>query len=157
MENQKKYKSVHFNMTNRIETFLIYSILTMLMLIPSLQKLSNGFMPDWFIKKFSNSILAIFPFSLELSFIIIVGLELFIGLLFFYQIVRLYIDKSYFSKITNLNLMNFSFNLYLIIFIILFFGSFLVKDYDNGFKDFMYFIGIIYIKNYLNQKFTIEN
>lgn len=157
MKENKEYKSPHFNMSNRIETFLIYSILTMLMIIPALQKLNGTFMPEWFIKKFSNSLLDLIPYGLEFSFVIIVGLELFIGLIFLYQIVRLYIDKSYFYKITNLNLMNFSFNLYLIMFIILFFGSFLVKDYDNGFKDFMYFIGIIYLKNYLNQKFTIEN
>jgi hypothetical protein len=40
--------------------------------------------------------------------------------------------------------------------LILFFGSFLVKDYDNGFNDFIYFVGILYLKNYTLGKIKIE-
>jgi hypothetical protein len=34
-----------------------------------------------------------------------------------------------------------------VLFLTLTFGSFLVQDYDNGFKDFLYFVGILVIEN----------
>jgi quinol-cytochrome oxidoreductase complex cytochrome b subunit len=44
---------------------------------------------------------------------------------------------------------NFGLDLSLILFIILFFGSFLVGDYNNGALDFIYFIGTLIIRQKL--------
>jgi hypothetical protein len=39
------------------------------------------------------------------------------------------------------------------LFVSLFFGSFLVEDYDNGFMDLLYFTGILILKKiYLNKQ-----
>lgn len=125
------------------ESIIIIVLMIFLSGLPALQKISGQFPPEWFVKKFTPTILGQIPFGIELSFGIIVVLEAIIAILFIYSLLLLLIQKPNYNTILRL-----SFDVALILMLILFFGSFLVKDYDNGFKDFIYFVGILYLKNY---------
>ncbi len=129
------------------ESIIIILIMIFLSLLPALQKITGQFPPEWFINKFTPTILGQIPFGIELSFGIIVVLEVIVAILFMYSILLLLTQKPNYNTILSL-----SFDLALILMLILFFGSFLVKDYDNGFNDFIYFVGILFLKNYTFSK-----
>ena len=125
------------------ESIIIILIMIFLSGLPALQKITGQFPPEWFINKFTPTIFGQIPFGIELSFGIIVVLEVIVAILFMYSLLLLLTQKTNYKVILNL-----SFDMALLLMLILFFGSFLVKDYDNGFNDFIYFVGILYLKNY---------
>ncbi len=57
--------------------------------------------------------------------------------------------KKEYQDISQRVSFNFGLDLALVLFVILFFGSFLVSDYENGALDFLYFIGTLAIRNKL--------
>ena len=124
------------------ERFLVCVLLIFLTLIPGVHKALGDFPPQWFHNLFEQSIIGKIPFGIEVSFALIMLIELGAGLLF---------CMSLFQKLTkqdvNDKVMELAFSLTLLLFIILFFGSFLIENYDNGFKDFVYFIGVYYLRN----------
>ena len=56
--------------------------------------------------------------------------------------------KEYHVDVNKVSL-NLGLDLSLVLFLILFFGSFLVGDYENGALDFLYFIWTLAIRNKL--------
>jgi hypothetical protein len=125
-----------------IKKHLFLLLLILVLLVPAIHKLNDAMPPSWFVNKFQHSFLASIPFGLSCSFFIIIFLEL-IGPLFLFigwlQTLR---------KPSNNRFIQLGFLTCYVLFLILTFGSFLVQDYDNGFKDFMYFIGILLIDRY---------
>jgi hypothetical protein len=122
---------------NRI--FLIQLLYLSLAGITALQKIIPLEIPNWFISKFEKTI-GIIPFGIEISFIIITLLEGTIASLCLISIIK----KEYLS-IANKSFLKLALEISMILFIILFFGSFLTMSYDNGALDFIYFIGTIYL------------
>lgn len=115
---------------------LILILLIIILLIPGIHKLTDQFPPEWFIGKFQDSIIGKVPGGLAISFTIIVFLEVLAPLFLIASIVQSLLKKD------SEKFRTYGFTIYYVLFIILTFGSFLVQDYDNGFKDFLYFVGI---------------
>jgi hypothetical protein len=127
-------------------TFLIQLLYISLAGITSIQKISGAAVPEWFIKKFEATLIGAVPYGISLSFLIIILLEAAIALVFMGSVFR-----KEFSKNSERNLLSFGMDLSMLLFLILFFGSFLAKDYNNGALDFMYFGFTFYLKKELTK------
>jgi hypothetical protein len=123
----------------RIKKQLALLLLIIILLTPALHKLTDSIPPDWFVGKFEKSLLGIIPGGLTFSYYLIISLELIGPILFMISMLLMFQKKPY------QRFLSFGFLSCYFLFIILAFGSFLVQDYDNGFKDFMYFIGVLVI------------
>jgi hypothetical protein len=108
------------------------------------QKIVDLTIPEWFIHKFETSFIGLIPFGISFSFIAITILESSIAIAMIYSVL-----KKEFQIESEKIVYNFGLDLSLILFIILFSGSFLVGDYNNGALDFIYFIGTLIIRNKL--------
>jgi hypothetical protein len=108
------------------------------------QKIIEFKVPEWFAHKFENSFIGLIPFGIPFSFIVIAILESTIAVSMIVSILNKEFREDSKKVVYNLGL-----DLSLILFIILFFGSFLVGDYSNGALDFMYFIGTLLIRKKL--------
>jgi hypothetical protein len=129
------------------KTILIQLLYLSLSGITALQKIIPLQIPEWFLKKFQDTLIGKIPYGLSFSFFLITFLESAIALLFLISILR-----KEFKTDKNINYINMALDLCLILFLILFFGSFLANDYENGALDFIYFIGTYFIYQNLNSK-----
>ena len=100
--------------------------------ITALQKITGAFVPEWFIKKFENTLIGAVPYGIELSFLTIIALETLIAVCFLISVVRME-----FVSQRSKSFLFWGFDLAMLLFLVLFFGSFLALD-------FMYF-GITYL------------
>jgi hypothetical protein len=126
-----------------MERILILLLYISLAGIAGIHKLLGDFPPTWFYDKFKDTFLNWMPGGIWLSFVLIVVLELAIALLFMIAFI-----KGEFKSQAKQTFSHFGFLASLALFVILFFGSFLVQDYDNGFNDFVYFGVTIFLMNY---------
>ena len=122
-------------------TILVQLLYLSLAGITAWQKISGLAVPQWFQQKFENSVITFVPYGISISFLLITFLELSIALIMIYSLVKL----EYKLQEEKL-VFNFGLDLSMILFLLLFFGSFLVGDYDNGALDFLYFIGTLVIR-----------
>lgn len=120
--------------------FYALLILTFLTLVPAIHKLGNPIPAEWFIDLFDKSLIGKIPGGVLLSYWLIILLELTAGIFFAISIVSKEFKEHKPTKYGRL-----AFHLTFVLFILLFFGSFLIENYDNGFKDFLYFVGILFI------------
>jgi len=109
--------------------------------ITAFQKISGLAIPEWFIHKFENSFINLIPFGITISFIVITLLETSIAICMIFSLIK----REYKLDSERVNL-NFGLDLALVLFLVLFFGSFLVGDYENGALDFLYFLGTLAIR-----------
>ena len=109
--------------------------------ITAFQKISGLAIPEWFIHKFENSFINLIPFGITISFIVITLLETSIAICMVFSLIK----REYKLDSERVNL-NFGLDLALVLFLVLFFGSFLVGDYENGALDFLYFVGTLAIR-----------
>jgi hypothetical protein len=123
-----------------MEKLLILMLYLVLGATTAIHKLLGDFPPGWFEEKFSNSLIGWVPGGIELSFAIIVFLELSIAALFFVALIK---REFVIGAPKTYSLLGFYTSL--ILFLVLFFGSFLVQNYDNGFFDFVYFGTTVYL------------
>mgnify|MGYP000851892493 CR=1 FL=1 len=117
-------------------------LLILILLIPAIHKVSNQIPPNWFIEKFSGSIIAMVPGGISICYLSIIILEFAGPAIFIIGLIQM-IRKAEFKRIISMG-----FIVCYLLFLILTFGSFLVQDYDNGFKDFIYFVGVMLIERY---------
>ena len=122
-------------------TILVQLLYLSLAGITAWQKISVLAVPHWFQQKFENSIITFVPYGISISFLLITFLELSIALIMIYSLVKQEYKLQEEKLVFNLGL-----DLSMILFLLLFFGSFLVGDYDNGALDFLYFIGTLVIR-----------
>lgn len=115
-------------------------ILTLLTLIPGIHKVLGPFPPEWFTGLFKDSIIHKIPGGMTISFVTIVFIEITAGLLFIASIIN-----QEFKGPKKIMFSTYGFHLTYVLFIVLFFGSFLIQNYDNGFNDFIYFVGVLVI------------
>lgn len=123
-------------------------IITLLLLIfvstiPAIHKINSAIPPEWFLNKFEGSMLDVIPYGLEISFFIILLIELVAPIILIFSLFKLITNNDY-SRALSIG-----FLLYYTLFLILTFGSFLVEDYSNAFKDFIYFVGLVIIENFM--------
>jgi hypothetical protein len=109
--------------------------------ITAFQKISGLAIPEWFIHKFENSFINFIPLGITFSFIVITLLETSIAICMIFSLIK----REYKLDSERVNL-NFGLDLALVLFLVLFFGSFLVGDYENGALDFLYFVGTLAIR-----------
>jgi hypothetical protein len=126
-----------------MERILINLLYVALGATTGIHKLLGDFPPSWFREKFADSLIGWIPGGIEISFAIIVILELAIAGLFSLALI-----KREYAKGTTKTYSLLGFYASLILFLILFFGSFLVQNYDNGFFDFMYFATTVYLMKF---------
>jgi hypothetical protein len=131
-------------MFERICISLLYFLLG---LVAAIHKLQGPFIPEWFHSKFEHSFLNTIPGGLYFSYGIIILLELLIPLFFLIAIIR-----REFHPTKPLTFTILGFRTSLLLFLILFFGSFLVQDYENGFIDFVYFAVTIFLMRFSTNK-----
>lgn len=120
--------------------FYCLLILTFLTIIPGIHKLINTMPGEWFVNLFKESPIAEIPSGLILSYWIIILLEIASGILFTISLALMEFKPTKTLKFGKL-----AFHLTIILLIILFFGSFLIQNYENGFYDFIYFVGVLFI------------
>jgi hypothetical protein len=118
---------------------LIQLLFFSLAVITSVQKITGTFVPEWFAKKFEPTLIGTVPYGIELSFLTIIVLETLIAVCFLISIIRME-----FVLQRSKSFLFWGFDLAMLLFLVLFFGSFLAGDYSNGALDFMYF-GITYL------------
>jgi hypothetical protein len=126
-----------------MERILILLLYISLAGIAGIHKLLGDFPPTWFFEKFKSSFLNWIPGGIWLSFVLIVVLEIAIAVLFSIALI-----KGEFKSQAKQIFSYFGFIASLALFVILFFGSFLVQDYNNGFNDFIYFGVTVFLMNY---------
>jgi hypothetical protein len=120
--------------------FSINNILLLQLLFLSLsgitawQKISALIVPEWFLKKFEHSFFGMIPLGIPLAFYTIIVLETAVAIAFIISLL-----KMEFRNNASRNWLCLGLDLSMLLFLILFFGSFLVSDYSNGALDFMYF------------------
>ncbi len=131
-----------------MERILILVLYISLAGIAGIHKLLGDFPPAWFYGKFKETFLNALPSGIWLSFVLIVVLEIAIAVLFSIALI-----KGEFKSQAKQTFSYFGFIALLVLFVILFFGSFLVQDYDNGFNDFVYFGVTVFLMKY----YLIEN
>ena len=124
----------------KFERLILLVLFSMLSGVPAYHKLVGDFPPEWFIKKFEPSFFGWIPYGLSLAFGMILLLEVVIPVIFIIALI-----KKEWRKSSELLYSRLGLRLSLVLFLILFFGSFLIQDYNNGFIDFMYFIGTLLI------------
>jgi hypothetical protein len=127
------------------KTFLVQLFYLSLTGITAIQKILPLEIPSWFNEKFEKTI-GMIPCGIELSFFTITFLESLIAVLILFSII-----KMEFKFKRDKPILKMALELSMILFLILFFGSFLAMDYENGALDFLYFAGTFYFHN------TIEN
>ena len=125
-------------------TVLIQLLFLSLAGITAFQKISGLEIPEWFSNKFQDSMIGVIPFGIPLSFVLITILETTIAICMIVSLLK----REYKVDANKVSL-NLGLDLSLVLFVILFFGSFLVGDYENGALDFLYFIGALAIRNKL--------
>jgi hypothetical protein len=130
-----------------MERILILLLYISLAGIAGIHKLLGDFPPTWFFEKFKGSFLNWVPGGIWLSFVLIVILEISIAILFSIALI-----KGEFKAQAMQTFSYFGFIASLALFVILFFGSFLVQDYDNGFNDFVYFGVTVFLMNYFMEE-----
>ena len=130
-----------------MDRILIFSIYFFLTGITGLQKINGDFPPAWFIDQFKGTILNCFPGSLVLCYTVIVGLEILAAFFFLAALIKTEFKTDSVQRFSALG-----FNTSLFLFTILFFGSFLIKNYENGFMDMGYFVMTLYASNYIKTK-----
>lgn len=128
-------------------------ILATILLVPAIHKILDAMPPNWFIQKFNDSLIGKIPGGIPIAYYLIVLLE-FAGPIF---ILMGMIQMN--RKKNHQRLLSAGFTICYLLFLTLTFGSFLVQDYDNGFKDFMYFIGVMLIQHlfFFNNKSIASN
>ena len=131
-------------MKTRALILLIYAFLGG---ITGLQKILGEFPPKWYIDKYSATLISWLPGGLVISFMIIVLLELAIASLFVLALLKGEFKESQTPKFSK-----WGFHVSLLLFLILFFGSFLAQSYDNGFMDFGYFAFTIYLMSFFEKR-----
>ncbi|MBU3660001.1 MAG: hypothetical protein FGM14_09035 [Flavobacteriales bacterium] len=133
-----------------MERILILLLYISLAGIAGIHKLLGDFPPAWFYGKFKETFLNAIPGGIWFSFVLIVVLEIVIALLFSIALI-----KGEFKSETKSTFALFGFLASLALFVILFFGSFLVQDYDNGFNDFVYFGVTFYLMEYFKKNSSV--
>lgn len=128
----------------------ILIILILLSGIPAFHKISGGSVPEWFIKKFTGSAIDLIPGGINLSFYIITLLETIIPVVLIIAMIKRE-HKGMSNTFSELG-----FILSGLLFIILFFGSFLVESYDNGFNDFIYFVAVLLLRKEYYKEFSLS-
>ena len=123
-----------------IKKHLSLLLITLLLLVAAIHKLNGEIPPNWFIVKFQDTIISKVPFGLEASYWIIMLLELFVPAVFALSWLQMARRKNYQLPLS------IGFLGCYVLFVALTFGSFLVQDYENGFMDFTYFVGIMLIE-----------
>jgi hypothetical protein len=131
---------------SRFLTPLIYLLMTCVAGIPAVQKLLGDFPPEWFQRSFEPSVFGKIPNGVVLAFACVLLIELLTALLF----ARLLVGEL-FRKPAGEGWVKVAFGSALLMFLILFFGSFLIENYDNGFKDFVYFAVVVYFYRLVTQ------
>ena len=131
-----------------MERILILLLYISLAGVAGIHKLLGDFPPSWIYGKFKETFLNAIPGGIWLSFVLIVVLEIAIAALFSIALI-----KGEFKSQAKQTFSRFGFLASLALFVILFFGSFLVQDYDNGFNDFVYFGVTVFLMKY----YLIEN
>ena len=131
-----------------MERILILLLYISLAGIAGIHKLLGDFPPAWFYGKFKETFLNALPSGIWLGFVLIVVLEIAIAVLLSIALI-----KGEFKSQAKQTFSYFGFIALLVLFVILFFGSFLVQDYDNGFNDFVYFGVTVFLMKY----YLIEN
>ncbi len=131
----------------KLEKLIISILMFCLTGIPAIFKLNHAFPPEWFLTKFKGSPIDWVPSGIVIAYVIIVALEAIIALLFMISIL-----KMEFKDGSTPSFGKWAFQGSLILFVILFFGNFSIQNYEGGFQDFMYFIGVYllmerYLKN----------
>ena len=114
--------------------------------ITGIQKIMGEFPPKWYIDKYSATLINWVPGGVMISFLIIVLLELAIASLFVLALLKGEFKESQTPKYAK-----WGFMAALLLFLILFFGSFLAQSYDNGFMDFGYFAFTIYLMSFFEK------
>lgn len=122
--------------------FLIQLLFLSLAGITAYQKISGLSVPEWFIHKFEPTFINVIPLGIPISFFLITLLETAVAL---FMIISIY--KREYQAGVEKDTLNFGLDLGLILFLILFFGSFVAGDYENGALDFLYFTGTLAIRN----------
>ncbi len=130
-------------MPKRIFILLIYALLGG---ITAFQKTTGEFPPKWYIEKYSTTIINWLPGGVWVSFLIIVLLELAIAGLFAMALLKLEFREGQKKKFSK-----WGFYAALLLFLILFFGSFIAQSYENGFMDFGYFALTIYLMSFFEE------
>jgi hypothetical protein len=130
------------------QRILILTVYLSLSAITGIQKLAGNFPPEWFVQKFQQTLIHLFPGGLILSYAIIVGLELFAAICFLLALIKREFIAEKSSLFTGIG-----FNTCLLLFTVLFFGSFLAQDYENGFMDLGYFVFTVFLqRNFASEK-----
>lgn len=124
---------------NKLRRQLAILLLIVVFAVAGIHKVFGELPPNWFVDKFADSLLGSIPSGITVSYGIIIVLELLGALFFIIALVQTQLGKI------NQKFLDLGFIIGYTLFVILTFGSFLVEDYDNGFKDFMYFVGLIAI------------
>jgi predicted tellurium resistance membrane protein TerC len=114
--------------------------------ITGIQKIMGEFPPKWYIDKYSATLINWVPGGVMISFLIIVLLELAIASLFVLALLKGEFKESQTPKYAK-----WGFMAALLLFLILFFGSFIAQSYDNGFMDFGYFAFTIYLMSFFEK------
>ncbi|MFO0495530.1 MAG: hypothetical protein ACK50Y_08370 [Flavobacteriia bacterium] len=130
-------------MIKRIFILLTYAFLGG---VTGIQKITGEFPPKWYIDKYSSTLINWLPGGVWVSFLIIVLLELAIACLF-----ALALLKGEFKESQTPKFAKWGFMAALLLFLILFFGSFIAQSYDNGFMDFGYFAFTIYLMSFFEK------
>ena len=130
-------------MMKRMLILLAYAILAG---ITGIQKIMGEFPPKWYIDKYSATLINWVPGGVMISFLIIVLLELAIASLFVLALLKGEFKESQTPKFAK-----WGFMAALLLFLILFFGSFIAQSYDNGFMDFGYFAFTIYLMSFFEK------
>ena len=114
--------------------------------ITGIQKIMGEFPPKCYIDKYSATLINWVPGGVMISFLIIVLLELAIASLFVLALLKGEFKESQTPKFSI-----WGFQVSLLLFLVLFFGSFLAQSYDNGFMDFGYFAFTIYLMSFFEK------
>lgn len=138
-------------MIELIKKQIILLLLVFILLVPAIHKLMGAIPPDWFVTKFEHSLIGILPGGISLAYLLIILLEI-VGPILILGAMLQILRKQAYKK-----LLSAGFLIYYILFLVLTFGSFLVQDYDNGFKDFIYFVGVLLIERlYFSKGVNVE-
>jgi hypothetical protein len=130
-----------------MKKIIILLILITIIGIPAIHKLVGDFVPTWFYNKFSDSLINKIPFGINISYGIIIILEIVAPILFIIGLLKREYLQTSSGKFISLGFMTSY-----VLFTILTFGSFLIEDYSNGFNDFIYFVGISVLESKIFSK-----
>ena len=134
------------NLWSTFERALSLVAIALLLGLPGLRKVPGPYPPGWFVKKFDDTFINLFPGALTAAFALITLAELVVPVLCLVALARGKFRAPTGDDDGPATTADLAFAGASLLLLALTFGSLVAEDYDNAFHDFGYLVGVLFLR-----------